>query len=800
MAGFLNTALPSDDEEDDDYNPAADNTAEREDLPQTGGPGRGGASRKRRRGAAIAATAGNDDADDGGDDGDDDDDGNEAAEASPQNLDPSALAKQAKVASLWQQINARAAANGSATQRPPSSAVNLAALCRSNLGAKKPKRADQDAIWMRNLGLLKRPTKPADVASSLRPGDAEPGVSNGLSPPQPQPLTAAAASGSASPLSSRGGTPGPVASEEEKRALAAAALAAARDTTTAGSRLGKVAVTEVRRFAGRDIQVTMHVDKDSKEAQKAAARAAAPPPPPTSSGLDAILAEIDKKKKVGSEVSVLDKTKADWSEYKAANTEVDEELETYKKSGDQYLDKQNFLKRAELREYEKERDLRLASDGYAALPQHMARRLGDLMRIIQERLPWVEVDGRRIQADDSPARYALRVSFNCLVVVNITSMPSKTSSGTQANCDKDGDEELQAQATLMVRSALERLGGPLLHEGSLTVEEKTYIARLATAGGSEEVQRLVKTTPAHVLALYMLQAQYDIELRIIKWVLHYVGARCAKEAYVRARYQPPRGPPGASVAAAVSSARTAWLSHSTALGKLDAASSSSSSSGLISPLSAFMVAEARSSSEGATKETLELMKKAAMAAERRGDDLMAWLARLNVAQLLIHGGQGRTFLEEEVLAEIDAAAAQRASVEGWGGTVLLESRCRTLKDALAKSLQEARELRQKQLAEAGSGSEGEADSGRLPSIIIRDQVGTLTPVALPHRECAGCKRLFDKALMCGKCKQAWYCGRECQVAHWRAGHKNECAALANAAAVAAAGRTTKGGDGDDGTA
>ncbi|PNH04060.1 hypothetical protein TSOC_009828 [Tetrabaena socialis] len=48
--------------------------------------------------------------------------------------------------------------------------------------------------------------------------------------------------------------------------------------------------------------------------------------------------------------------------YKAANTEVDEELEVYKKSGDQYLEKQNFLKRAELREYETERDTRLNSD------------------------------------------------------------------------------------------------------------------------------------------------------------------------------------------------------------------------------------------------------------------------------------------------------------------------------------------------------------------------------------------------------------------------------------------------------
>ena len=39
-----------------------------------------------------------------------------------------------------------------------------------------------------------------------------------------------------------------------------------------------------------------------------------------------------------------------------------QELEDYKKSGDKYLDKVDFLKRAELREYEIERDKRLSSD------------------------------------------------------------------------------------------------------------------------------------------------------------------------------------------------------------------------------------------------------------------------------------------------------------------------------------------------------------------------------------------------------------------------------------------------------
>ena len=42
--------------------------------------------------------------------------------------------------------------------------------------------------------------------------------------------------------------------------------------------------------------------------------------------------------------------------------QVDEELEGYKKSGDKYLDKVDFLKRAELRQYEQERDQRLSRD------------------------------------------------------------------------------------------------------------------------------------------------------------------------------------------------------------------------------------------------------------------------------------------------------------------------------------------------------------------------------------------------------------------------------------------------------
>jgi len=58
----------------------------------------------------------------------------------------------------------------------------------------------------------------------------------------------------------------------------------------------------------------------------------------------------------------MDKTRTDWSGFKTTNKAVDEELEVYRKSGDKYLDKKAFLQRAEVTEYEKERDARLGSD------------------------------------------------------------------------------------------------------------------------------------------------------------------------------------------------------------------------------------------------------------------------------------------------------------------------------------------------------------------------------------------------------------------------------------------------------
>lgn len=110
-------------------------------------------------------------------------------------------------------------------------------------------------------------------------------------------------------------------------------------------------ITEVRDFAGQEVEVKKLVDADSKEAaEKAKAAGGAP------SAIDSILEQIKKKPKL----SVLDKTKKDWGEYKDENKGLEDELDAYKKSGNQYLEKVSFLQRADYREFERERDARLA--------------------------------------------------------------------------------------------------------------------------------------------------------------------------------------------------------------------------------------------------------------------------------------------------------------------------------------------------------------------------------------------------------------------------------------------------------
>ncbi|XP_052208091.1 uncharacterized protein LOC127811923 isoform X2 [Diospyros lotus] len=142
-------------------------------------------------------------------------------------------------------------------------------------------------------------------------------------------------------------------SDEEAKKLAAAALSAVEDAAAlaAASEKGKLEISEVRGLVGHDTEGKKLIGNSPKETyEKAKAPVSAP------SAVDAVLEQIKKKQKL----SVLDKTKKDWGEYKEENKGLEDELEAYKKSSNQYLERVSFLQRADYREFERERDVRLA--------------------------------------------------------------------------------------------------------------------------------------------------------------------------------------------------------------------------------------------------------------------------------------------------------------------------------------------------------------------------------------------------------------------------------------------------------
>lgn len=108
-------------------------------------------------------------------------------------------------------------------------------------------------------------------------------------------------------------------------------------------------VTEVKRFAGRNITMTRKVMVDASATENPldlSNRPVATAP----TGLDSVLAEISGPSKL----STVAKTSADWDLYKT-KTGVDEELEKQAQSNKAYLVKQDFLKRVDERRFEHEK-------------------------------------------------------------------------------------------------------------------------------------------------------------------------------------------------------------------------------------------------------------------------------------------------------------------------------------------------------------------------------------------------------------------------------------------------------------
>ncbi|XP_072013930.1 craniofacial development protein 1-like [Amphiura filiformis] len=171
------------------------------------------------------------------------------------------------------------------------------------------------------------------------------------------------------PISSAGKSSTGAASSKPSGSTVKAPQAGKKETVT---------ITKVFDFAGEKVKVTEKVSADSKEAKSFLKKEEAPDKPSSSSqssllsslkssaagpslgvkrpgGLSSVLGQLGKKSKI----STLEKSKLDWNQFKAKEG-IEDELTAFVKGKSGYVEKQNFLARADQRQYEQERELRLS--------------------------------------------------------------------------------------------------------------------------------------------------------------------------------------------------------------------------------------------------------------------------------------------------------------------------------------------------------------------------------------------------------------------------------------------------------
>ncbi|CAH0398817.1 unnamed protein product [Chilo suppressalis] len=111
-------------------------------------------------------------------------------------------------------------------------------------------------------------------------------------------------------------------------------------------------------FAGETIVVENDVIKEKiKTSEKPATvdKDDGPSRSRASGGVAGILGQLNKKNKL----STLEKSKLDWMTYKKEEG-IEEEIQSHNKGKAGYLDRKDFLERADIRQYEIERDLRMS--------------------------------------------------------------------------------------------------------------------------------------------------------------------------------------------------------------------------------------------------------------------------------------------------------------------------------------------------------------------------------------------------------------------------------------------------------
>jgi len=125
--------------------------------------------------------------------------------------------------------------------------------------------------------------------------------------------------------------------------------------TTKADNSNKMEITKVFDFAGEVVKVTKEVDADSEEAKKFLKKQEEVEKKGVkrTGGLASVVGNIGKKTKMG----CLDKSKLDWNAF-VAEEGIKEELSSFNRGKDGYVEKQMFLERADLRQFEKEKEIR----------------------------------------------------------------------------------------------------------------------------------------------------------------------------------------------------------------------------------------------------------------------------------------------------------------------------------------------------------------------------------------------------------------------------------------------------------
>ncbi|XP_013404432.1 craniofacial development protein 1-like [Lingula anatina] len=163
-----------------------------------------------------------------------------------------------------------------------------------------------------------------------------------------------------------------VTSIKPKSVESAADLKAPPPENTASKEIGpqKITVTKVFDFAGEEVKVTKEIEVNSKEGKKELERMekekstdVSKPGMKRPMGLGSVLGKIGKKPKL----STLTKSALDWNKFKTEEG-IEEELQIHNRGKSGYLERQAFLQRTDLRQFELEKDMRLKNSKRFAPP------------------------------------------------------------------------------------------------------------------------------------------------------------------------------------------------------------------------------------------------------------------------------------------------------------------------------------------------------------------------------------------------------------------------------------------------